>query len=204
MLSRHCFLLGVWSLHTVNSSNLAPNFFMVLNVFSGHWNRVAAALNWLAGDSAGVGARHCIVWKKDPFQMAPRELSLLLVKSCHRWALVAGVVSSCTESLPLQLALFLLMSLLCQKNKRSWAGKKFFALAVTSCLTTLVVKVWPLLLGFSFTSIPLLVSVFPIWGCPMHGVKAALGIRRCHKFPCPCSLVCTHLFLSYWNCLVKM
>lgn len=75
--------------------------------------------------------------------MAPRELSLLPVRSCHRWALVTGVVSSCAESLPLQLVLFLLMSLLCQKKKKEQeiSSYKFFALAVTSCLTTLIEKV---------------------------------------------------------------
>lgn len=202
-LSR-CFLLGVCA-H--NSCNLAWNHFAVLNILSGHWHScIWDALNLLTGNFAGVGVRHCIVWNKNPFQMAPRELSLLPVRSCHRWALVTGVVSSCAESLPLQLVLFLLMSLLCQKKKRveqEISSYKFFALAVTSCLTTLIEKVWPLLFGFSFTSIPSLVSVFPKCGCPVLWVKAGLVIRRCHRFPCPCP-VCTNPFLSYWNRLAKM
>lgn len=110
--------------YTYNSCNLAWNFFTVLNTFSDHWSScIWDAPNLLTGNFAGVGARHCIVWNKNPFQMAPRELSLLVVKSCHRRALITGVVSSCTESLPLQLALFLLMSLLCQKKKKKLSWK---------------------------------------------------------------------------------
>lgn len=110
----------VWSkvICTVPIS-LAQNLFIVLNILNNHWNGVAPKiLNLPTGNFTGVGAGNCIVLNKTPCQTAPCELSSPRGKSCHRWVVVNGVVSSYTEYLALQLAVFLLMSLLCQKIKK--------------------------------------------------------------------------------------
>lgn len=71
------------------------------------------------------------------------------------------VVCQLTLNLALQLAAFLLMTLLCQKKNKVLSSKRALWLGSRKHLTVFIAKGWALLFSPNFKAIPSLVSTFP-------------------------------------------